>query len=104
MTADYNEAHWKLATERAEKIAPQPKSTSSATWMGGIVTTMVVTLFMGLAGITQEQHRFAWCVTVATGFLVPFLYCKYLERRHYKELLKEYRELQARGAINAPRP
>ena len=92
-----------LARERADRAAPSPKLDPTHTgFVGAVVAALPVIVFGGLAGFrAEDDFPIAFAVTVALGFLAPFLYLKHQEREHSKAWAREYTRLRAEN--DAPR-
>lgn len=88
------------ATERASRYAPPPREDPVHAGIAGVaIVGVVLTLFLGFAGIDQDAVLGASAATLAIGYLAPYLYLKHQANRHYAAVVKEHaaivRELAA---------
>lgn len=87
--------NWERAREYADKYSPLPSpSPGIAGLIGVAVVGAVLAAFTGFAGLNQDDFAIPMAVTLAIGFLGPFLYFRSQERRHYKMLNAEYKRLE----------
>jgi hypothetical protein len=85
-----------VARQHAIASAPPPKWTPSHGGMiGAIVAGFCLGLFVGFAGTSTAAHPAAFFMTIAVGFLAPFLYLKQQERAHQRAFAHARRRLQA---------
>jgi hypothetical protein len=87
--------HWKryqAAVERASRYAPPPRHLPINSGICGVAATaFIVAIFSGAAGGIADRAPFAVFVTMAVGFLGPFLHFRSIEQAHIKAVSTELR-------------
>jgi hypothetical protein len=81
------------AQQRAALYAPPPAyEPSHAGATGALMAALVLAAFMGIAAIAPVL--LAAGVTLAMGFVLPYLYCRGQQRRHACAVLNELQRVR----------
>ncbi|MBZ9798801.1 hypothetical protein [Mesorhizobium sp. ES1-4] len=85
----------RLASERAQRVAPKPQYEPFIAGITGLMgASIVVSVFMGIAGLEAEAFGQAVSITSALGFAAPFFYFRHEEKKHSKAYSEEFRRIQ----------
>jgi hypothetical protein len=80
----------KLAEDRAQQRAPKPKYEPMIAGITGLMLTSVVcSTFMALAGLDTENFTQAVAITSTLGFATPFFYIRHGEKLYYRAYEQE---------------
>lgn len=94
---------YQQAQEYADRRCPPPRyRPSEAGCVGAFITMGVLMVFMMLSGLRPDDYHYPSIVTLALGFLAPYIHYKRIERRNFDAYLERLTELQERERAEAP--